>query len=137
MKAYIQRVEGLTLAGKSESGHWIPIDTVSKLGGNDGAAKPMELILLGLGGCTAMDVLSILKKMRITLDDFKVDVEADNASEHPKVFTKIRISYRFYGNNLDKSKLEKAVTLSQERYCPVTAMLAKTTEIDYKIIIND
>jgi len=137
MKAYIKSLEGLTLMGKSESGHWVPIDTVNKFGGNEGAAKPMELVLLGLGGCTAMDVLSIVKKMHITLDDFNIDIEAENATEHPKVFTQITINYRFYGKDLDSSKLEKAVNLSQDKYCSVSAMLAKTADIDYKIYIND
>ncbi|MEJ2629056.1 MAG: OsmC family protein [bacterium] len=137
MKAYIKSLEGLTLMGKSESGHWVPIDTISKFGGNEGAAKPMELVLLGLGSCTAMDVISIVKKMHIKLDDFKIDIEAENATEHPKVFTQITINYRFYGKDLDRSKLEKAVNLSQDKYCSVSAMLAKTADIDYKIYIND
>ncbi len=137
MKAYIKSIEGLTLVGKADSGHWVPIDTVSQLDGNEGGTKPMELVLLALGGCTAMDVLSILKKMRITPDDFKIDIEAENADEHPKVFTHIKMNYRFYGKELNKSKLEKAVNLSQDRYCSVSAMLSKTAEIEYNIQIND
>lgn len=136
MKAYIKSIEGLTLVGKADSGHWVPIDTVRQLNGNEGGTKPMELVLLALGSCTAMDVLSIIKKMRITLDDFKIDIEAENADEHPKVFTKITLNYRFYGQDLDKEKLEKAINLSQDRYCSVSAMLSKTADIEYKILIN-
>jgi len=137
MKAYIKSIEGLTLIGKADSGHWVPIDTVSTLDGNEGGTKPMELVLLALGSCTGMDVLSIIKKMHITLDDFRIDIEAENADEHPKVFTTIQLHYKFYGKDLDKEKLNKAVTLSQDRYCPVTAMLQKTVDINYTININD
>ena len=112
MKAYIKSLEGLTLMGKSESGHWVPIDAMSEVGGNEGAAKPMELVLLGLGGCTAMDVLSIAKKMHISLEDFKIDIEAENATDHPKVFTQIIINYRFYGKELDRSLEMNGIIMS-------------------------
>jgi len=137
MKAYIKSIEGLTFIGKADSGHWVPIDTLRRLDGNEGGTKPMELVLLALGSCTAMDVLSIIKKMRITLYDFKIDIEAENADEHPKVFTQITLNYRFFGQDLDKTKLEKAINLSQDRYCSVSAMLSKTAKIEYNIQIND
>jgi len=136
MATRIKRIEGLTLAAISESGHWVVADTVEKLDGSDGATRPMEMLLMSLGGCTGMDVLSILKKMRVELDDFEILIDSERADEHPKVYTKIHLTYKFFGKNIDKAKVEKAVDLSQNRYCSISAMLKATVEITSTIEIN-
>ncbi len=138
MKTYIQRVSGLTLTARSESNHWVITDAPENLSGSNAASRPMEMVLMALGTCTGMDVLSILEKMRINLDDFKMEIDAERAKEHPKVYTKIHIKYIFYGQNLPTQSLERAIDLSQNTYCSVTAMLSKTAEIthEYEIRMN-
>jgi len=129
IRAVVQRVKGLSLAGKSDSGHWTMMDTKADVGGNEAATAPMELLLISLGGCTAMDVLSILAKMRQPVQDFRVELEAEHAPEHPKVYTRIKMIYIVKGN-VEHRKLERAIELSQERYCSVSAMLRKTVDIE-------
>lgn len=137
-KLSIKRIKGLTLAAKGSSGHWSMIDTVKKLDGNEGAAPPMELLLASLGGCTGMDVLSILKKMKQPVRDFHIELEAEQATEHPRVYTRIQMVYVAWGK-VEPAKLERAIQLSQERYCPVTAMLKPTVDIktSYRIEPGD
>ena len=86
-----------------------------------------------LAGCTGMDVVSLLKKMRVSISGFEMDIEADLTKEHPKIYSEIRLVYRFYGTNFKKEKVEKTVQLSQERYCGVSAMLKKNSSIKYSI----
>ena len=117
--------------------HKIIIDADESVGGNDRGPRPKALTLVSLGGCTGMDVVSILKKMRVDFEKLDIDVEAELTQEHPKYYHKIKIIYKFKGNDLPMDKLEKAVTLSQDRYCGVTAMLSKAAEIDYEIIVED
>ena len=127
MQAVVKRVgaSGLAMIGKASSGHWVPMDTVPEVGGDNGASRPVELLLLALGGCTSMDVLSIIAKKRIKLDDFEITLEADRAEEHPKVMTHITMVYHFYGDGLRAEDLQQAVHLSEEKYCSVSAMLRK------------
>mgnify|MGYP006284683573 CR=1 FL=1 len=132
----VRNVKGLAFAGLTESGRWIAMDTVEEVGGITGGPKPMEILLQSLMGCTGMDVTSILKKMRQEFDSFEIHEEHERAEEHPKVYTRIELRYIFEGKNLDPEKVKKAVRLSQERYCGVTAMLSKTAEIPYEIVIN-
>jgi putative redox protein len=127
-RAVVRRVEGLSLVGKSDSGHWTTMDTRADVGGNEAATAPMELLLISLGGCTGMDVLSILEKMKQPVEDFRIELEAEHAPEHPKVYTGIEMVYIVKGN-VEPAKLERAIELSQERYCPVTAMLRPTVDI--------
>ena len=117
--------------------HKINLDAVEAVGGKNRGPRPKPLLLVSLGGCTGMDVVSMLKKMRVEYESFDMDIEAGMTEEHPKHYDKIKIIYKFKGKDLPKDKLEKAVTLSQERYCGVTAMLSKAAEIDYEIIIED
>ena len=126
----------MTFMGKAGSNHWVPMDADESVGGDGAAAKPLELLLFGLGGCTGMDVVSILKKMSSEPAKLEISIEAERAEEHPKVFTKINIEYTFYGKNLKKENLEKAIKLSQEKYCSASAMFQKSAEItySYKII---
>jgi len=136
MEVTVKQIEGIAFAGVGETRHWVVMDSLAEFGGSEAGSKPMELLLMSLGGCTGMDVVSILQKMRVDLDDFEIRVEADQAEEHPKVFTRIHLEYRFFGKKVDQEKVEKAIELSQERYCSVSAMLRKTAEIHHSYRIN-
>lgn len=114
-------------------GHTIRLDTGVAAGGNDSGVSPKKLLLSGLAGCTGMDVVSLLRKMRVAFSDFSIVTEADLTTGHPKVFAKVSIDYRIKVAEGDKDKMEKAVHLSKERYCGVSAMLAKNSPIDFKI----
>ena len=133
MQAQIKWVSGLAFIGKGSSNHWIGMDAPEKIGGFNAASRPLELLLIGLGGCTGMDVVSLLRKMRVEFTGFKVTAKAEVAEEHPRVYTKIDLLYEFRGKDLSPDKLKKAVDLSQERYCPVSAMLRKACQISYEI----
>ena len=139
MKATIKQVDGLTLMGKGGSNHWLPMDTIEDFGGSNAATKPMELILLGLGGCTSMDVLSILKKKRTPITNFEMEVEAEQAENFPKVFTKINIKYIFYGDksNVKTRDIEHAIDLSSNVYCSASAMLKATVDIHHEYEIKN
>lgn len=118
-------------------GHKFMIDASPEVGGKDRGPKPKPLVLAALGGCTSMDVISILKKMRIKPDYFNVAVAAEMTDEHPKYYNKIHLTYEFKGEDLPIDKLEKAINLSQDRYCGVTAMLANVAEITHEIKVLD
>jgi putative redox protein len=125
------------MAFKAEvNGHEITIDADEQFGGKNRGPRPKPLLLVSLAGCTAMDVVSLLKKMRVDFDDFKIDIEADMTEEHPKYYDKIKIIYHLFGKDINKAKVEKAVNLSQERYCGVSAMLSKSSELTFEIIYH-
>jgi putative redox protein len=126
----------MSFTGLSESGFTVPLDSRVEEGGEGKGMKPMELIAIGLAGCTAMDVISILAKKRQEVTDFEVSVHADRASEHPKVFTQVEIVYKLTGKGIDPAAVERAIQLSAEKYCPAQAMLAKNSPITtrYEII---
>jgi Predicted redox protein, regulator of disulfide bond formation len=125
------------MAFESElNGHTIRIDASKENGGNETGPRPKALILVSLAGCTAMDVVSILKKMRMSYDSFTVDVESNKSDEHPVVYTDFKIVYRFKGKELDREKIEKAVSLSQERYCGVSAMCQNIGPVSYEIVLE-
>jgi putative redox protein len=117
--------------------HKIMIDADESVGGQDRGPRPKALTLVSLGGCTGMDVVSILKKMRVVFDDLNIEVEGELTEEHPKYYHTITVRYNFKGKDLPMEKLEKAVNLSQERYCGVSAMLNKVAEIKHEIIVED
>jgi len=125
----IQQLKGASFAARGASGHYVMMDGTEKVGGVDGASRPMELLLFGLGGCTAVDVEVILKKMKVPVENIEIDISTERADEHPKVYTKIDMVYHFYGKDLNLKKLEKAVKLSKDSYCSASAMLGKTAEI--------
>jgi putative redox protein len=119
------------------NGHKFIVDADEKVGGKNRGPRPKPLLLAGLGGCTGIDVISILRKMRVEPDYFNVSVSAETTDEHPKYYHKIHITYEFKGKDLAMDKLEKAVNLSQERYCGVSAMLTKAAELTHEIKILD
>ncbi len=139
MKARIKLVENVCLLSESESGHGIVIDGAPDIGGRNLGVRPMEMVLMGLGGCTAMDVLSILKKQRQNITDFAIEIEAQRREDPPKVFTDIQIRYIITGRDLKETHVKRAIELSAEKYCSVSAMLEKTAKIthDYSIVNSE
>ena len=126
----------MSFEGTSDSGFTVPLGTTPAVGGDDDGFRPLELLAVGLAGCTAMDVVSILTKKRQELTSFEVRVHADRQDEHPKVFTHLTIEYVLSGNDLSREAVERAVQLSAEKYCPAQAMFAKIVPIDLKITIQ-
>ncbi|HWQ83338.1 MAG TPA: OsmC family protein [Anaerolineales bacterium] len=120
----------MTFSGTSDSGFELPLGTYPELGGDNDGFRPMELLAIGLGGCTAMDVISILQKKRQQITDFEVDIKAKRASEHPKVFTQARVTYVITGQAVDESAVVRAIELSVTRYCPATAMFSQVMPIE-------
>jgi putative redox protein len=124
------------MAFKAEvSGHELILDAAEGVGGENRGPRPKPLLMVALAGCTGMDVVSILKKMRVEVDDFNVHIEGDVSEEHPKQFTQMHVIYEFKGTDLPMDKLKKAVNLSEERYCGVSAMFKKAIELTSEIKI--
>src|SRR5512135_796300 len=134
MEATVTWTSGMAFEAEQE-GQRIPIDVPGPDGTSRGV-RPKGLLLAGLGGCTGMDVVSILEKMRVPFEGLAVEVSADQSEDHPKVFTAIRVTYRFKGRDLPMDKLARAVQLSQEKYCGVSAMLGKTAAISTEIVVE-
>ncbi|MBU2611099.1 MAG: OsmC family protein [Chloroflexi bacterium] len=128
--------EGLTFTGTADSGFSVPLGASAEVGGADDGFRPLELMGVSLAGCTAMDVISILKKKRQDITAFEVRVHADTAREHPHVFTHVKIEYIVTGRRIDPVAVERALELSKNTYCPAQAMLARVVEIElsYRII---
>jgi putative redox protein len=137
MKIDVKWLDDLTFNAKGDSNHWVAMDADPKVGGGNAGSRPLELILMGLGGCTGMDVVSILKKMRAPLDKFEIEIETDRTDEHPKVFNKIHLKYIFYGKGLKIKNIERAIELSETTYCAASAMLKKATEISTSYEIRE
>ncbi|MBL0143617.1 MAG: OsmC family protein [Betaproteobacteria bacterium] len=129
MKARVKLVEGITFVAESGSGHAVIMDASPDVGGRDLGARPMEMLLMGAGGCSAIDVVHILRKARQDLVDCVVELEAERAPEDPKVFTRIHMHYVVTGRGLNPAQVERAIKLSKEKYCSATIMLAKTAEV--------
>ena len=119
------------------SGHTLTMDAKAEVGGNDAGPRPKELMLASLAGCTGMDVVSILKKMRVELEGFNIVIEAEMTEEHPKHYSKMKVIYQFKGKDLPKDKLEKAVKLFEEKYCGVTAVYKKAMEMETEIRVTE
>jgi putative redox protein len=137
MKARARWVEGMAFMGEAGSGHAVMMDGAPEYGGRNIGIRPMEMLLIGLAGCTGFDVVQILKKSREPVTGCEVEVEAQRASEDPKVFTAIHIAYRVSGRALSAAKVERAVTLSKEKYCSASIMLGATASMTYAIQIDD
>ena len=137
MRGRIKWVDGRTFVAESGSGHGLVIDGPAEHGGRNLGPSPMELVLLGTGGCTAFDVLDILKKGRQAVEDCWVELEAERAAEPPKVFTRITMRFVVTGKGLSRTTVERAVQLSAEKYCSASIMLGKTAEIVREVEIRD
>ena len=136
MKARIKLSEGVTFIAESGSGHAIVVDGSPDVGGRDLGPRPMELVLMGTGACSAIDVVLILRKARQAIEDCVVELDAERAESEPKVFTRIRMHYVVTGKGLNPVQVERAIKLSKDKYCSASAMLAKTAEItaDFEIV---
>jgi putative redox protein len=121
----------MTFIGKAGSNHLVPMDSGPEFGGDSSATKPLELLLIALGGCTGMDIVSLFKKMRVDFSGIEMNIISERSEEHPKVYTKIDLEYVIYGRGIDEEKVKRAVELSQEKYCSVSAMLRKSCPINY------
>lgn len=137
MDAKLTWKNGLAFTGIADSGVSLAVDTSVAHGGSGEGVAPMEMILMGLGGCTGMDVISILEKKRQEVTNFEVRVHGDRAEEHPKVFTHIVVEYVVSGHQIDPEAVKRAVELSETKYCSVMAMLRKAAEVETKITIQE
>jgi putative redox protein len=136
MKARIEWKEGMSFLGESGSGHSVLMDGPPEAGGKNLGPRPMEMLLMGTGGCAAFDVVLILKKSRQDISDCVVEIEAERAPEEPKVFTRIHFHFIVTGKQLKPEQVERAIKLSAEKYCSASIMLGKTAELthDFKIV---
>ncbi|WP_184035973.1 OsmC family protein [Chitinivorax tropicus] len=136
MKARIKWVEGVSFLGETQSGHAVLMDGPPEGGGRNLGPRPMEMVLLGTGGCTSYDVIHILKKGRHEVSDCHVEIEADRADSDPKVFTRIHFHFVVKGKGLKEEVVKRAIELSAEKYCSASIMLGKTADIthDFEII---
>jgi putative redox protein len=137
MKARIKWVEGVSFVGESGSGHAIVMDGAPEGGGRNLGMRPMETVLIGTGGCSAYDVVHILKKSRAAIADCVVEIDSERAAEDPKVFTKIHMHFVVSGKNLKPQQVERAIQLSAEKYCSASIMLGKTAVITHDFEIRE
>ena len=137
MKARIKWVEGVAFVGESGSGHAIVMDGAAEGGGRNLGPRPMETMLIGTGGCTAYDVVHILKKSRAPVTDCVLEIDSERADEDPKVFTKIHFHFIVTGKGLKPAQVERAVHLSAEKYCSASIMLAKTAAITHDFEVRE
>ncbi len=137
MKARVKWLDGVAFVGESGSGHAVVMDGAPEAGGRDIGIRPMEMLLIGLGGCSAFDVMHILRRGRVAVDDCVVEVEAERAADDPKVFTAIRLKFTVSGPRLPHDKVERAVQLSAEKYCSASIMLGKSATIAHTIEVID
>lgn len=136
MKAKITWLNGRTFVGESGSGHVVVMDGAPENGGRNFGVRPMEMLLLGLGGCTAFDVVMILEKSREKVTGCEVSLEAERAAEDPKVFTKVKMIYRLKGENLKPTVVERAIKLSADKYCSASIMFEKTATLEHEWIVD-
>ncbi|HEY0833694.1 MAG TPA: OsmC family protein [Azospirillum sp.] len=137
MKARVKWVDGMMFIGESGSGHAVVMDGAPEAGGRNLGVRPMEMLLLGMGGCSAFDVVLILKKGRQPITDCVVELEAERAATDPKVFTRIHAHYVVTGRALDPKKVERAIALSAEKYCSASVMLGATAAITHDFEVVD
>lgn len=136
MKTRIKHIENVCLMAESESGHSLIIDGSAEIGGRNLGVRPMELILMGLGGCTTMDILTILRKKRQNITDCVIEIDSQRRDKVPKIFSKIHLHFIITGENLNEKHVQQAVQLSTEKYCSVSEMLKHSVEISYDYEIN-
>jgi putative redox protein len=136
MKAVVKWLDHMSFVGESESGHSVVMDGAPENGGRNLGVRPMEMVLLGMGGCTAFDVVLILQRQRQDITDCYIELSADRAEKTPKVFTRIHAHYVVKGKGLDEKKVARAVDMTADKYCSVSIMLAKSADVthDFEII---
>lgn len=136
MKTRVKWVEGICFMAESGSGHAVVMDGAPDIGGKNLGPRPMEMLLMGTGGCTSVDVIMILQKSRQDVVDCEVEIDAERAEEHPKVFTKVHMHFTVKGRNLDPKVVDRAIKLSAEKYCSASIILGKTAQMthDFEIV---
>jgi putative redox protein len=134
--AFIKQLRGITFAGKTNSNNWVMMDGPEDYFGSNAAIRPKEMLLLSLGGCTASDVVAILQKKRVNFSNLEVNISAEETEQHPKVYKTIFLEYVIYGKDVKAKDVERAIELSQTKYCGVTEMLRESVDIkhSYKIV---
>jgi len=137
MRARIKLVEGVSFLGESESGHTVLMDGAPEAGGRNLGPRPMETLLIAMGGCTCFDVVHILRKARQAVSDCVAEITADRAAQDPKVFTKIHVHFILTGQSLKVEQVQRAVTLSAEKYCSASIMLGKTAQMTHDFEIRE
>lgn len=139
MKTRVKWIENVCFMGESESGHAVVLDGAPEAGGRNLGMRPMEMLLIGMGGCTSFDVVTILKKARQPITDCVAEISAERAAEIPKVFTSIHVHFIVTGHNLNPVQVERAIKLSAEKYCSASIMLGKSVSIthDFEIRTTD
>ncbi|TWT13516.1 OsmC family protein [Reyranella sp. CPCC 100927] len=135
--ARIAWVDNALFVGESGSGHTVTMDGAPDVGGRNLGARPMEMVLIGMGGCTAIDVVSMLKKQRQDVRDVAIELVAERADDHPKVFTQVKVVYRVRGKGLNRALVERAVSLSDEKYCSATAMVRQSATVTHEVILEE
>ena len=133
--AKVSWVEGALFVAESGTGHTFTMDGAEDVGGRDLGARPMEVLLMGLGGCTAIDVVSMLKKQRQDILGVEVAMTAERATDYPKVYVDVKLTYTVRGRKLNKALVERAVTLSDEKYCSATAMFKKSAKVTHEVVL--
>ena len=131
MKARVKWVEDVCFMGESESGHAVVLDGSPEIGGRNLGMRPMEMLLVGMGACSSIDVVTILKKARQNISDCVAEISAERADEIPKVFTKIHVHFVITGQDLNLAQVERAVNLSAEKYCSASIMLGKAAQMSH------
>ncbi len=134
---HVKQIEGLALAAFGNSRHWVTMGAPEELGGFGAGSRPMEVVLMGIAGCAAMDILAILKKKRVPLKGFDLRVEAERADEHPQVYTEINFHFTFTGRGIQSKDIDRAIQLTDEKYCGATAMIKPKVKVTYQYeIVN-
>jgi putative redox protein len=136
MDAVVEWVGPGRFRGRAGEKRWVPLEASPKYGGTGQDLTPMEMVVVGLGGCTGLDVASLLEKQKVKLDRFWIELHAEKAEEHPQVFTRIHMKYIFVGKNIPADKVERAIALSTQKYCSVGAMLKATAKIEHEYEIK-
>jgi putative redox protein len=137
MKVLIKQIDGLALAAKGESNHWITMDAPDDVGGHGAGSRPMQVMLVGMGGCAAMDVLSILMKRRLDVRSYEMEIDADMTEEHPRVFTKIVLTHKITGKGIKPADVERAIDLTDKKYCGALTMIKCAAEVQHRYEIVD
>jgi len=135
--AKISWVDGALFVAEGGSGHTLTMDGAPDVGGRDVASRPMEVVLMGMGGCTAIDVVAMLRKQRQDIEGVEISLAAERAEEPPKVFTSVKLVYTVRGRKLNRALIERAVSLSEDKYCSATAMIRKSASVSHEIVLEE
>ena len=136
-KVEVKWIDGMRFVAIPESGHAVIMDSSEDKGGLDSGPRPMELLLISLAGCTGMDVIYILKKMRVQVQGFELKIDAERKQEHPRYYSKVHVKYVFYGKDIPEDKVKQAIELSQHKYCSVSATMRAVGELTYSFEIKE